>query len=503
MNRWILGMAILLLVASQGKATHIQGGNITYQCVGPNTYNVTLSLLVDCFGATNPQPTSNLFFLSQCGVPFSSGPTLQSVVQVSDVCAEELPSTSCSGGFLPGTWLVTYTSFNVVLNDPCPYEVAWFFGDWNLFGNINNALPCPPLCFATAYLSTTIDNSQPCSPSLQVVNTADNPLVPQACLGSAVTYTPQVVNPNNNTLVFSFAPMLTDGGVSVIYEGGFSAVAPIPGITINPATGEINFMATQLGNFGVAILIEEFDGNGNLVGSLVHNMTFVVRLCVQGVTTFSNPAIQTVTQQGISVNATTAAVCQGNQMCLTVQAVNNNPFRSITLSSNFEALFPGATFTQTGTNPAIGTLCLNAANPYPPSTVVTINAVDNDCDVPTSAQIQITINILPALVIPASNLNLCFGDNVQLDVQGDSNYNWSVLSGTPNGESVRFNHISGNRHEHQPCLHHHGHHHCECFAFFVHHISNKRTLRGKQRKHQRHSQFRYWTLWLQLGRAGF
>jgi len=437
MRRRIIVAFLLLCAHFEAFSSHIQGGNITYTCVGPNTYNITLTVMTDCFGATPPSVLTDLFFFPSCGIPFSAAAGLQSITEISDVCASELPGTSCNNGFAPGTNLVVYTINNIVLPLACNYNIVWASADWNDFTNVNNVVPCPQ-CFATAYFTTTINNAAPCNNSVQVINTTAEPLVPNACLGTAVTYLPQISNPNGYTLSFSLVNVQMAGGVSVNYEAGFSGASPIPGITINPVTGAINFFAGQIGNFVVGIQIQQFDGGGNLIGTLNHAMTFVVRPCVVGVTTFTNPSIQSVTGAGISVNSTTAAVCQGNQMCVTVQATNNNVFRNIILSSNFEALFPGATFVQTGNNPAIGTLCLDASIPYPPSTVVTINAIDDACINPSSAQIQITINILPSLAIQNNTLNICAGDAVQLNVTGDNNYTWVSLAGPPISVPANF-----------------------------------------------------------------
>ena len=69
---------------------------------------------------------------------------------------------------------------------------------------------------------------------------------------------------------------MTGPNGNVPYNAGYSGASPINGININPVTGEITFTPTILGNFVVAVLIEEFDSNGNLVGSIIQDFQFEI-----------------------------------------------------------------------------------------------------------------------------------------------------------------------------------------------------------------------------------
>ena len=75
--------------------------------------------------------------------------------------------------------------------------------------------------------------------------------------------------PDGHTLVYSLVNALTGAGTSAPYAAGFSGPAPIAGVTIDPNTGEIQFTPTVAGNYVFAVLIEEFDAAGNLVGSIM------------------------------------------------------------------------------------------------------------------------------------------------------------------------------------------------------------------------------------------
>ncbi|MCB0762863.1 MAG: hypothetical protein KDC12_15155, partial [Flavobacteriales bacterium] len=156
-------LAILLSCFSVGLyANHVLGGNITYECLGGNTYEITLTYYADCFGATTPPPEENIFFfptVSGCANAFSVPFQFVSQTEISDLCASELTNSSCQSGFLPGTNAVVYSAV-VDLDVSCVWDVAWETADWNYFINMDNStLP-------TAYLGTLIDPSQGCSQSV-------------------------------------------------------------------------------------------------------------------------------------------------------------------------------------------------------------------------------------------------------------------------------------------------------------------------------------------------
>lgn len=425
----LIVLCLALLFAKNLRANHILGGNISYTCLGGDQFQVDLHIYIDCFGATDPPVVENIFFFPDCGAPFSVAADLSNLVEISDLCATELPNSSCSGGFAPGTWLVTYTEI-VTLSLDCPWSVYWESGDWNYFININNA------GFPTAHLQTIIDLSAgDCGSSVSVSSLQ----VPYVCMGDAVSFQLQLNNPEGYDLDLSLINVLTEGGVSVLYEGGYSGAVPIPGFNFDPLTYTMSFNAPmQMGSFSIGIIIEQYDALGNFVGSVIESMAFIVTPCIVAPTIFADPPIQSISLDGIQTDDDEFELCAGDTVCFTVEASNLNIFRSIALSSNFTAIFPGATFNVIGTNPAVATLCMYADPALIGSHVVTIDAIDDDCFVPSQDQTQITINILNSLQTAFFTDTICLGASTQLDVSGASSYTWNVISGNPISVPANF-----------------------------------------------------------------
>jgi hypothetical protein len=104
--RLLLSLILVISITEEVKATHVPGGNITYKCLGANSYIITLTVFEDCSGAvTVPNTPQILTVTNSCGFNnFNSItlPVLSYGDEISQVCYPQLPNTTCNGGLLPG-----------------------------------------------------------------------------------------------------------------------------------------------------------------------------------------------------------------------------------------------------------------------------------------------------------------------------------------------------------------------------------------------------------------
>ena len=384
-------------------ATHIAGGNISYSCTGtPNQFLVTLTLYRDCSGVSAPfNPGIN--FSNSCGLPnpFLSL-TLLSSSEVSQLCTPEIPNSTCGSGSLPGMQEYIYTG-TVMLNPVCDawtlsYEVCDRNPSTNLVGSSN--------CFyvkSTLYSATAACNNSP-------IITAQP--IPYVCANIPVSYDFGVLEPDGNVLVFSLVNALGAGGANLAYNGGYSATSPIPGITINPATGQLNFTSAISGNFVVTVLIEEYDLLGNLVGTLMQDIQFVVQVCPN---TPPNAPLSITNFNNFGTNATltgsnTITLCNDDQFCFDVVFDDPDLADDLVLSSNIDLFLPGATFVQTGVNPATATICWTFQPGYTGS-IISVVATDGVCPIPGIASFPIDLDVPPPLNAGTdSTVGLCQDD---------------------------------------------------------------------------------------------
>jgi hypothetical protein len=269
----LAGLICLFSLAVCG--SHIMGGNITYEPIGSGNYQVTLTYYADCFGLGAPPSEQNLFFFPHelsCAFPFSAPLDFIDEVDITDLCPSEMPNSSCNGGWLPGVVKITYSGA-ILLDPACNWDVSWQTDGWHNFVNMDNsAIP-------TAYIGTTLYPSFGDFNSVNVVSSG----APYWCIGDQANHYLMLDNPDALTLSFSLTDVLTTGGVPAPWADGYDGGNPIPGVTIDSESGTISFATPSIfGNYVVGVLIEMYDGDGNLVGSVLENMVFVIRLCGSG-----------------------------------------------------------------------------------------------------------------------------------------------------------------------------------------------------------------------------
>ena len=57
---------------NQVYGTHVPGGNISYECIGNNTYVITLTVFEDCGTAFYSNGPETIDISNSCGLSFSS-----------------------------------------------------------------------------------------------------------------------------------------------------------------------------------------------------------------------------------------------------------------------------------------------------------------------------------------------------------------------------------------------------------------------------------------------
>ena len=262
-------LAILVLVPLTSKASHVPGGNITYQNIGPNTFVITLTLFEDCGTAFTSNLPETIDITNNCGLSFSSTISLPNIIfqqEVSQLCSASLPASECNGGTLPGVYMHVWQD-TITLPGPCD---SWVFSYSSCCRNSSNNLTGTSSDYY--WESVLNSNTAPTNTSPQITSQP----IPYYCVNQPVVYNFGVYEPDGDSLVYSLINALTGSGSSAPYQAGYSGASPINGINIDPSTGEITFTPNMVGNFVVAVLIEEFDANGNLVGSIIQDFQFEI-----------------------------------------------------------------------------------------------------------------------------------------------------------------------------------------------------------------------------------
>lgn len=408
-----LVVVFLTGMAGSSRAGHYAGGSITWDCLGAGQYEIHLDLFLDCSGFTIiPQ---DLTFSSDCGTTFTvQDLPYTSQQEVSQLCAAQMANSTCNGGALPG--MMWYEFVTVQNLPPCDsWNVSWNIccrsNSVNLVGNQG------------MYIEAEINTlDAPCDDSPIFTDQS----LPYVCVNQPVYYNFGVTEPDGNTLTYELVSgQLFAGTVQGLnYQPGFTGTLPIPGITVDPVTGQIVFTPTVSGNYVVVMQVQEWDDNGNLLSVVMRDITFVVIPC-----TGSVPETQGVVNNtgGIVTGASSIEVCDGEAFCVDVLFTDADAGTVLQVVSQATTLLPGATFNVIGSNPATARICWTGDLANTPVNVL-IQADDGNCPIENTASIAVNITTVDAGGVAPSP-----GTNGSLQVCPGSLafFLSSVLGGTP------------------------------------------------------------------------
>lgn len=428
-----LGLIILLITSNKARATHAMGSDLTYRCLGGDTYEITLTIYRDCVGSALT-PTQNIEIQSaSCGVPnFISRANRVSIVELSPLCPAQQPLSTCNGGPLPGVEEHKYSFIYTFPQQCTDWQISWQlccrnFAITNSVINTNTRM----------YIESFLDNS---SVTCNSSPTFTVPPVPYLCDGELFFYNNGAVDPDGDSLAFELIdPYDYIFGVPTIipYQPGFSATvpmatAPVNNFNFNTQSGQISFTPNGLQQGIVALLVKEYR-KGILIGTTMRDLQMVVINCFNQAPTITPP----FNISGGQYNGNTFSVCAGSTLEFDLVATDPDQFNILTFTSTVAQAIPGATITVTGTNPlrinfSWPTTIADLGNYFFTSTVE-----DDGC--PLTAKLVIGANIIvqEGEVLPTQERKICpvTTQNIQLTSSipnTGGTYSWAPTTGLSN-----------------------------------------------------------------------
>lgn len=352
-------------------AEHLPGGSITYECLGDNTYTISLTLLRECTG--EPMIPQTLYFNNSCGVTFSlEGLLPDEVEDVSPLCPSELSNGGCNGGALIG--IEKYTYRQTVYLSPCSsWRISWRIccrqSSINVQGN-------PGM-----YLEALLNNqSGVCNNSPMI----DEPGIPVVCVGQPVVYDPGVSETDGHRLQFRFieARYAAPAPTAVLYTFPYYGLEPFSGMAIDPGTGTITFTPTVQGHVITAFQVDEYDAADNWLGSVMRDFPFLVRACSDPPPSPGAGTISSVSGTGSQDGDRAVRVCSNGEVCMEMVFTDPDAGQTLSIRTNVTTVLPGAVVTSSGGNPLTVNICWDATDAGPMTSHFTITASDNACPVP-------------------------------------------------------------------------------------------------------------------------
>lgn len=345
----LLAFFISLSAIQQTAASHLMGGDITYTCVGNNSYDLTAQFYRDCAGITLPATVNLTVSSASCGQSFNV--TLNLVTGgsqiVTPICPTEPDICNNAPGALLGVEEYTYTSSSpIILPATC--------NDWVVsYSNCcRNAAITNGAANASFYVETLINNTNNvCNNSPEFQNI---PIL-YACVGDTISYSHGVSDTDNDSLVFSLTPCLSAAGTPVNYAAGYSATTPLSVnySSFDNTTGTWTFVPGMVQTGVICMLVEEYR-NGSKIGEVMRDIQIGVINCSN-----QSPVLSgingTATSAGVT-GSNTISTCAGQNVCFTIDAYDSDAAQNVGI--NYTTALTGATYTVTNTgNTAQVTIC--------------------------------------------------------------------------------------------------------------------------------------------------
>jgi len=258
----------------KAKATHFSGSDLTYTCLGGNTYLISFTFYRDCSGATAPSvQTVNFSCSSNPAYNFSA--TLNRIPgtgqEITPGCSA-IP-TSCANGnnygiqeyvFQGNVTLSPCNEWTLQTSSCCRNTVTTVSGQgsWTMIAKLNNlSAPC---------------NSSP---------TFSNKPVAVVCNNQSFCFNHGALDPDGDSLVYSFYAPFTTYPQSVPYVGSYSAtnfLGSSTPITIDHETGDICFTPNSLLSTVTGVKVDEYrtiNGVATKIGTVYRDLQMKVVQC--------------------------------------------------------------------------------------------------------------------------------------------------------------------------------------------------------------------------------
>ncbi|REJ80064.1 MAG: hypothetical protein DWQ44_08835 [Bacteroidetes bacterium] len=356
----------------KANATHLAGSDISYTCLGGNTYRVELTFYRDCAGSPAPLGVGIEFRSASCNQYFTD--TLLQVTgtggEITYPCPTQVTRCEDTLSTIPGIQQYRYTGIVTLPMRCADWVISWSYCCRNCdITTMVQQTPCVTGSNPGMYIASTLDNLNfNCNSSPTFTNIP----VSFVCVGQNFNFNHGVTDPDGDSLVYSFVNPMQNVNDSIPFVSGYSATNPITSstpITINSSNGDLNMTPSAIEVGILAVLVQEYR-NGMLVGSVVRDMQVYVTPCNNNLPTASG------INGGISRDTT---VCPGTNICFDIFSNDLDSNQIVTMTWNQG--IAGATFNVSGTPHPTGRFCWTTPSSITgtPAYTFTVTVRDDAC----------------------------------------------------------------------------------------------------------------------------
>ena len=326
--RLFLLTALFSLFFFKAEASHLMGGEITWECQGSGKYIFKLKFYRDCNGTNVPSFVALQVFNHPSVTSISL--SLVSQTDISPTCNSAGPAITCAAAYAdtanynPGAVQESVFQSAPITLSGVPPAQGWVFvySDCCRNGSISNLQNAVTAGFTlrAAMYSYNGQNADPCFDSSPTFLESPSTVI---CMGSQFTYNHNAFDPDLDSLSFSFAEPLDRlntgtyvAGVNpppIPFTTGYNYNSPLPGTTQNPGnspavinskTGEISFTSLTQGYFVTVVRVQSWKC-GTLVAEIYREIEVVLLPCaVNAAPTVTYSTYSSTVQAGTLVSFT-------------------------------------------------------------------------------------------------------------------------------------------------------------------------------------------------------
>jgi gliding motility-associated-like protein len=422
---WLSFILMFIQTSNEAFASHAQSADITYQCLGGNQYQISLSFYRDCAGVAAPGSVSINLSSATCGQNYNL--TLNQIpgtgIDVSPICSAF--NTQCSGGTYPGVQEYIYRGITT-LPASC---IDWVFSFSLCCRNATIGTILNPSA-ENIYVEAHLDNLNfPCNSS---PNFSNDP-IPFVCSNQPYCFNNGSSDPDGDSLYFTLITPQTSATTTVTYLTPYSAAQPLassPAVTFNNLTGDMCMTPTMIQVTVFAVLVQEYR-NEILVGSVMRDIQLRTVTC-----TNNNPYVAGINNTGIY----SLLACAGVPISFTIDTYDVDAAQNVSLVWN--SGIPSATFTTTAGARPTGTFTWTptAADISTASHCFTITVQDDNCPYNGSQTFSFCITVSGIVLNTSASPANCNASNGTADVSiiagmGPFTYQWLPSGGTTPSEN--------------------------------------------------------------------
>lgn len=414
----LIAAVILLLAFSRSTyATHAAGAELTYTCLGGNTYRVVASFYRDCAGSNEPNSVTIRYGSASCGYNLSvvapKAPAPNGT-EITMPCAAQ-PS-SCNGGFSTGLRQWVYTAV-VTLPAAC---ADWVFSYKVCCRNCSiTTIQSPCATGSEIYIESRLNNILAPGNSSPYFTNAPIAIMP---VGQPFNYHQAVNDADGDSLSYELITPMTSANTTVNFIPPASTQTPLASLTpffIDQNSGDIRFTPSMLQIGILAVRIREFR-NGVEIGSVIRDMQVYTYNSTNSVPSVVVPFTGTI--RG----------CAGQQLCFNLDTFDPDSLQQLQVSVH--ANIPGATINVIpGSRPQIQ-FCWTPDSQHvrPIPWIITVSVRDDACPVNGIQTVSIPIVVSQFRLGAIVTSNSCPGTStgmaqVQNALPSPISYTWNTI----------------------------------------------------------------------------